>query len=241
MIRRREKESRIFVAFTFTIAIIFVASYFYISNTIILGQNEIASLGTAQDTNSDEAKKRKAMLTEALNALLNAKKVNLVTLEPKTDMFMENPLLTALEAKNHDALPYSPPPQYFYGHLLLGQTQVTGKNKKIAVQEFRKALGAWTNMCSCFEPRHAMRVNRGGHIYDYVLCYLCFEMRVYKDGEPFLSLKGDMGSDPAILNALLANNNVPLPYIYTEQAKKIFEEEEARKALIDKETVEDTR
>ncbi len=241
------KERRLFTAFTITIAILFVLSYFFVKPPIIVSEenlyeNEIQALHLKtmkseyvtshpdRKAIQERNEKQKYNYFESVNALLNAEKVTLYALEPRT-YYNQSPLLKEVEEKKFDNLPYAPPPQYIAGVLLLGQTELKGKDIEIAAQAYREAVGGAIAMCSdCYAPRHAIRAEYQGHIYDYVICYECFFTNVYKNGEYFLSFGGRMNAERTVsLTDLLKKYNVPLPYIFTEQAKKDYEAKEALK------------
>lgn len=57
-----------------------------------------------------------------------------------------------------------------------------------------------------FEPRHALRISSGGHAYDFLFCYECHELDVYKD-DKLLDNYGATGS-PKFLNNMLTKANV---------------------------------
>ncbi len=206
---KNTKERRIFFAFTITIAIIFVVSYFQSSNKSVSHQSEVDI---------------------ALSVLSNAKTLTLYSLEPKTDNpEINNPILNEKKKKN---LPISLPKHY--GTNLLGQTQVSGKEARLAAAEFRSVLGGNAIvMCACWEPRHAIRVVTQDHTYDYLLCYQCIEMKIYKDGHFLTSLKVRVNAgNPGILNQMLKEAGVKLPYIYSDEFLAI--QEQKRQAVLDK-------
>src|SRR5262245_26796188 len=77
------------------------------------------------------------------------------------------------------------PADQFHGWKMLGTTvvtDVTQREKLIAV--LRKGTtehdGTFAN---CFNPRHGIRVTNGGTTTDLVICFECFWVEVYRDGE----------------------------------------------------------
>jgi hypothetical protein len=72
----------------------------------------------------------------------------------------------------------------------------------------------------------------GGHTYDYLLCYGCHGLALYKDGKYIANFAASGSAD--ILNGLLTANHVPLAYIYSPkflaEEKKRLQEEEAAEA-----------
>lgn len=228
----RDKEIRLFVAFVYTIAIIFASSYFLLSGQpeeFKLQDNELYAIrlkGISKHEDKTNAEESKRKYFEVLNALNNADKLTLFSLEPKSNSFTESPLLEEIKDKNFKNLPYTPPPQYLYGTLILGQTELKGKDIKIATQAFREAVGGGITFCvDCYQPRHALRARYKEHTYDFTICYTCLEVRIKKDGKYFAGYRGNTGEKQDILTDLLRKHNVPLPYIFTEQAKQDIADE----------------
>jgi hypothetical protein len=99
---------------------------------------------------------------------------------------------------------------------ILGQTNLDPKNEQVVAGAFQKAVKDWDGMIAmCFDPRHALRIVSGGHTYDFLLCYNCHQLYVYKDDKELVGL-GAAGS-PKFLNSLLAAANVPLSQTDTEE------------------------
>jgi hypothetical protein len=103
-----------------------------------------------------------------------------------------------------------------YGVKILGQTELDGKRSATAIAEFKAAVANWDGMIAmCFDPRHAIRVTAQGHTYDFLLCYECRQLYIYKD-EGLLTSLGAAGS-PKVLNDLLSAARIPL----SKSAEKI--------------------
>ncbi|HTR40961.1 MAG TPA: hypothetical protein VMH87_05045 [Pseudomonadales bacterium] len=127
---------------------------------------------------------------DAANALHSAKEVILYSLEP-----------WSIPAKNDKTL------EHFK---ILGQTTLADKQASIAIAEFKSAILKKRRgvVIFCFDPRHAIRVDSGGHTCDFLLCYTCGYLYVYCDGKNTAEL--DAGGSPKVLNALLTDANIPL-------------------------------
>jgi hypothetical protein len=96
-----------------------------------------------------------------------------------------------------------------HGWPVLGNAQLDAKQRISAVQAFDVAIAGGEGLIgACFEPRHALRVRWHGHDYDYLLCYSCAHIEVYRDGRDAAAL-GAIGSAER-LNGLLARLNLPL-------------------------------
>ncbi len=149
-------------------------------------------------------------LREAVSVLSEAKSAILYSLEPDADVLKKRHIQKYHALKDNK----------------WGEVALSGEKAQIAGKEFRKTIGGMVMTCvDCYQPRHALRVFHGGHVYDYKLCYSCFRLDVEKDGEFFLILGGNMdGATPDILNRILKDAGVPLAYIYTDEYKQWIEE-----------------
>lgn len=106
-----------------------------------------------------------------------------------------------------------------HGVHILGQARIEGENYQTAAAAFEKAVTTADPdgpVAACFDPRHALRVVSGGHEYEFLLCYACAQIRVYRDGEVVASLRAAGSSKP--MNALLAAMKLPLSKSYDEDA-----------------------
>ncbi len=102
-----------------------------------------------------------------------------------------------------------PGDKVLHGFKVLGQANLDPKRAQLAANAFQKAVKDWDEvMYECFEPRHALRISAGGHTYDFLLCYQCHELDVYKD-DKLLDNFGAAGS-PKFLNGMLTEAHVSL-------------------------------
>src|ERR1700678_1341246 len=96
------------------------------------------------------------------------------------------------------------------GFKILGQATLDGKQAVAAAAAFESALckkeRKWEVLC--FDPRHAIRVKSKGHTFDFLLCYTCGYLYIYRDNNMISEL--DAKGSPKVLNALLTANNIPL-------------------------------
>lgn len=107
------------------------------------------------------------------------------------------------------------------GYEILGQSELSDAQRQIAVGAFDSALAEWDGaIAACFDPRHALRIRFKGHAYDFLLCYSCQQMEVFRDGER-LGGAGTAGS-PTVLNELMKGLRLPL-------SQSLEELEESRK------------
>jgi hypothetical protein len=97
------------------------------------------------------------------------------------------------------------------GYEILGQSDLSDVQNLTAVGAFEAAIAGWDGaIAACFDPRHALRIQFNGHSYDFLLCYSCHQMEVFRDGK----MLGDVGAagSPKALNDLLTSLHVPLSH-----------------------------
>jgi len=124
-----------------------------------------------------------------------------------------------------------PEDKTLHGYKILGQTPLEPKQEQVVATAFQKAVGDWDGMiAACFDPRHALRISSGGHTYDFLLCYNCHQLYVYKDDKVLASV-GAAGS-PKFLNSLLTAAHVAVSQTDTEEQqaaeRKKWEDDSAR-------------
>ena len=96
------------------------------------------------------------------------------------------------------------------GFKILGQATLDGKQAVTAVAAFESAICKKEPKFEvlCFDPRHAIRVKSKGHTFDFLLCYNCSHLYIYRDNNIISEL--DAKGSPKVLNDLLTINNIPL-------------------------------
>jgi hypothetical protein len=117
---------------------------------------------------------------------------------------------------------------------ILGQIELDGERRATVIAEFKSAVANWDGMIAmCFDPRHALRVKAKAHTYDFLLCYECHQLYVYRD-DKLLARLGAAGS-PKALNELLSAAKVPLSrsgeMIEAEEKKAVAAEARWREAM----------
>lgn len=130
---------------------------------------------------------------EAAQALQHAKAVTLYSLEPTNRS--------------------EPPARSLHHFAVLGKTSLSGDQAGEAIAAFRAAMDAAAKrdvvmVAACFEPRHAISISAGGHRYDYLLCYACGSLEVFRDGKLISDVLAT--GSPERLNDLLRAKGVPL-------------------------------
>lgn len=148
------------------------------------------------------ANKEPTLPADALAALDQAEQATLYSLEPHDVVTAED---TAL-----------------YKWKVLGQSRISGEPLRAARGAYRSAMVQGNFGFACFDPRHAIRIEDGGHVYDFLLCFACYRMSLYKDGKPVASV-GVHGS-PKVINDVLTAAGLPRSTSQDEVA--FFEEQQ---------------
>jgi len=138
----------------------------------------------------------------------------------------------ALHSSGHAAIyslePWQDPDKKvarFQGYEILGKSDLSDAQKSVAVGAFDSAIAGWDGaVAMCFDPRHALRTQFKGHVYDFLLCYSCQQMQVFRDGE-LIGGAGVAGS-PDVLNHLMTSLQLPLSH----SLEDMEEDQKAEKA-----------
>jgi hypothetical protein len=95
------------------------------------------------------------------------------------------------------------------GFGLLGRVRLDGEAAQRATSELLRAVDdSDGTVAMCFEPRHALRAQSGGHVYDFLLCYECLSMNVFVDGRFRVGVAVAGNGDA--LNGLLRERGIAL-------------------------------
>lgn len=87
---------------------------------------------------------------------------------------------------------------------ILGKASLDAAQAEEAIAAFRAAMNAGDDqvlVAACFEPRHAISIRFNGHQFDYLLCYTCGSLEVFRDGKLVSDILAS--GSPSALNALL--------------------------------------
>ncbi|MEG3789156.1 hypothetical protein V1318_03385 [Lysobacter sp. CCNWLW3] len=104
------------------------------------------------------------------------------------------------------------------GYQILGRSDLSDAQRSIAVGAFDSALAGWEGaIAACFDPRHALRIQFEGHAYDFLLCYSCQQVEVFRDGK-MIGGAGITGS-PEVLNDLMTSLQLPLSHSLEDMEK----------------------
>jgi hypothetical protein len=67
------------------------------------------------------------------------------------------------------------------------------------------------SVARCFWPRHAFSTTYDGHRYDILVCFQCYQVEVYRDGEKDEALSFLIGKSPQrVFDRVLKDADVPL-------------------------------
>lgn len=145
----------------------------------------------------------KLMPEEVTRVLDNPKHVILYSIDPRFDRpdFLDSSgqLVKPPESTND-----------FHNHKILGSVSLDDGQAAAAAAAFRHAMDwpfVMRNMC--FDPRHALRIESGGHVFDFMICYECGVSVASRDG---VSIVGDgvTSGSPRVLNRILTEAHITL-------------------------------
>ncbi len=92
---------------------------------------------------------------------------------------------------------------------VLGQTTIEDPKKRAELMNALHAgLDADGNSADCFIPRHAIRVVEGEQITDYVICFECLQVAIYRGDEQTSEFTTD--SPRGVFNQYLRDAGLPL-------------------------------
>lgn len=145
------------------------------------------------------AAKEVGLAPEATQALAHPERVTIYSLEPM--------------------ITNAPPDHRLDGFTVLGDAPLDGAEVSEAIKAFRDAMVHPMTMpdahghsvvviAACFDPRHAISVQSNGHRFDFLLCYACGSLEVFRDGKLISGVAA--GGSPASLNSLLKTKGLPL-------------------------------
>lgn len=94
---------------------------------------------------------------------------------------------------------------------ILGRTNLVNvEDRNTVVASILDSMKAWNGIAAgCFHPRHALRVTHKDIVFDFVICFECFTIKLYRGG----GLHGHVNviGRPDKLDQILKNAGVLLP------------------------------
>ena len=106
--------------------------------------------------------------------------------------------------------PYPPKPDYYgrevLGRTIVGDPAIRERLNRALQSGVRESDG--TSM-SCFDPRHGIRVTRAGMTTDFVICFECRQVEVWR-GDERIAYFLVSDSPKAVFDEVLKSAGVPL-------------------------------
>ncbi|TWU43689.1 hypothetical protein Poly51_62110 [Rubripirellula tenax] len=104
-----------------------------------------------------------------------------------------------------------PEPDGFHDYAVLGSTVVTRTEQDRLFESLSEGVEASVGaIAACFDPRHGIRVEHDGKVYDFLICFECLQIYWYTDGENNSTiLVSDSPLD--VFNTVLSDASIALP------------------------------
>jgi hypothetical protein len=78
-----------------------------------------------------------------------------------------------------------PEGETFHGYAVLGKLVVRDPQARDEIlAAIQDGVSDGDKLASCFVPRHGLRVTKNGRTVDFAVCFECYQVRMYGDGEP---------------------------------------------------------
>jgi hypothetical protein len=99
----------------------------------------------------------------------------------------------------------------YYGHEVLGQTTITDAATRERLNEaFQSGVRANDGrMMACFNPRHGIRVTHAGVTTDFVICFECRQVQVWRGNQKIAFFLVSDSPQP-VFDDVLKSAGVPL-------------------------------
>ena len=123
--------------------------------------------------------------------------------------FDDDPFAPPEEKKKKEAS--QPVLETLHEYKILGHTRlVDAADRKTAVASILDSMRTWNGaVAGCFHPRHALRVTHQNVVFDFVICFECQTIRLYRGAEShgYVNITGK----PDKLDELLKKAGILLP------------------------------
>jgi len=142
---------------------------------------------------------------EAAAALTSGSKFVLYSLEPA---LLDGDLFAPPQDKKEESKPKRERLDLFE---ILGQTELKdAADRKTAVAAILESMKAWDGaVTACFHPRHALRVIHQDSVFDFVICFECRTIKLFRDSNPLGHV--NITGTPDKLDQILKRAVVPMP------------------------------
>jgi hypothetical protein len=103
------------------------------------------------------------------------------------------------------------PTETFHGQTVLGKTEVRDAvTRRKLVAAFNRGVSDHDgSVAACFMPHHGVRIQKGKHTIDLVICFMCAQVYTYVDGEQTDTIL--ISTSPrAVFNDVLDRAHIPV-------------------------------
>ncbi|HEV3385811.1 MAG TPA: hypothetical protein VG097_13425 [Gemmata sp.] len=102
--------------------------------------------------------------------------------------------------------------ELLYQYPVLGRVDITDPNlRRRIMASVKQDIRSGAVQNKCFEPRHVLRVKKGGSTIDMVICFKCHNYSMSRDGGPLPGITPSIGArSQQLLNNILNDAGVPL-------------------------------
>jgi hypothetical protein len=95
-------------------------------------------------------------------------------------------ILYSLEGPEYLPSLGGPPPEgeMFHDFPILGKLDVKNpQDREEIVAALKDGAAHGNQLAFCFLPRHAVRIVENGHTLDFVICFECYQFKLFEDGK----------------------------------------------------------
>jgi hypothetical protein len=97
----------------------------------------------------------------------------------------------------------------FHDWPVLGKTEIVDGQQRLEVlAALRSAINQGKHTAKCFWPRHAIRIVSKGKMTEYLICFECAQVHIYRDGG--VTVQAINGVQQDVLDQYLKDAGVPL-------------------------------
>ncbi len=101
------------------------------------------------------------------------------------------------------------PKEEFHGYPVLGKVSINDRAARERLTNVLKAGVLAGHGGNCFVPRHAIRTVKGATTTDFVICFECKHVYIWRNGEPGVGFKVGRTPEP-VFDEMLKGAGIPL-------------------------------